>query len=58
MRSSGSRLDFLGLIGTMLNDGKAWLLAGALNTLPACDQAAEQEIIEICKSLCQNYASS
>ena len=56
MRSSGSRLDFLGLIGTMLNDGKAWLLAGALNTLPACDQAAEQEIIEICKSLCQNYS--
>ena len=47
MRSGGRRLDFLGLTGTMLSDGDAGWLAGAINSLPARDPAAEPEIIEI-----------
>ena len=47
MRCGGRRLDLLGLTGTMLSDGDAWLLVGTLNSLPACNQAAEPEIIEI-----------
>ena len=33
MRTGGRRLDFLGLTGTMLSDGAASMIAGALNTL-------------------------
>ena len=47
MRSGGRRLDFLGLTGTMLGDEAASLIAGALNTLPARDPAAEAETVEI-----------
>ena len=46
MRSAGRRLDFLGLTGAMLND-EAALLAGALNTRPVHDPAAEAETVEI-----------
>ena len=37
----------LRVTGTMLRDGIAGLHAGAFDSLPACDQAAEHEIIEI-----------
>ena len=47
MRSGGRRLDFLVLTGTMLGDEAASLIAGALNTLPARDPAAEAETVEI-----------
>ena len=47
MRSGGRRLNFLGLTGTMLSDGDAGWLAGAIDSLPARDQAAEAGIIEI-----------
>ena len=47
MRSGGRRLDFLGLTGTMLSDADASWLAGALNSLPARNPAAEPEIIDI-----------
>ena len=46
MRSSGRRLDFLGLTGTMLGDEAASLIADALNPLPAHDPAAEAETVE------------
>ena len=35
------------LTGIMLSDGEPGLLAGALNSLPSGDLAAEPEIIEI-----------
>ena len=46
-RSGGRQLDFLGLNGTMLSKGDAGWFAGALNSLPARDPAAEPEIIKI-----------
>ena len=58
MRSSGRRLDFLGLTGTMLSDEAARLLAGALNTLPARDPAAEAETVEILQVALGEQASS
>ena len=49
MRSGGRRLDFSGLTGTMLSDGDAGWLAGAIDSLPVRDPAAEPEIIGILK---------
>ena len=47
MRTGGRRLDFLGLTGTMLSDGAASMIAGALNTLRARDPASGAETVEI-----------
>ena len=51
MRSDGSRIDFLGLTGSMLGDGEARLLADALNALSARKPAAEAETIELLQVL-------
>ena len=47
MRTDGRRLDFLGLMGTMLSDGAVSMIAGALNTPQARDPASEAETVEI-----------
>ena len=50
MRSGGRRLDFLGLTEPCSATGRSCCLrqvACALNSLPAGDPAAEQEIIEM-----------
>ncbi len=48
MRSNGSRLNFLGLTGTMLGEGETRSLADALNAcLPARGPAAKAETIEL-----------
>ena len=55
MRSSGRRIVFIGLTGTMLTEEAVGSLMGALSSLPSRDTAEEPETLEV---LCNQMSES